>query len=216
MTSCNTPSRDAFFCPTVDQKFDELVSLLPRGRAWGTGAGQAFGPVRTGFWMAVASAFQSVEARLCALLDEFFCSTAVETLDLWKADYGLPDACDPYADLCAKVANLGGSDCAYFEAVALAAGWIVTCQSDLGDCGGRMDDIVMDCAFVGGQITPCEITITVDMTNSPAVAAFGGQTAFADNFYADDILGCAASFDPLACILARIVPAHVQVNLVAA
>jgi hypothetical protein len=65
--------------------------------------------------------------RMCDMRDEFFCATASETLDVWNAQYGLPDDCNPYGDLCAKVAAIGGQRCEYFKQVAARNGWTIDC-----------------------------------------------------------------------------------------
>ena len=46
-----------------------------------------------------------------------------ETRDVWEAEYGYPDACEAYENLCEKVTAVGGANCAYFADVAARRGW---------------------------------------------------------------------------------------------
>ena len=125
-------------CPTLDDTTSALLALLPRGRAWQTNEGvpmpgqeigfappgfnnDAFSTVETKpsiiwqYWRSVAVVFQYATERLCALRQEFWCQSASETRDEWMVEYGLPDACDPFPDLCTKVAAIGGTRCEYYR-----------------------------------------------------------------------------------------------------
>jgi uncharacterized protein YmfQ (DUF2313 family) len=212
MTTCDNPTTDAFFCPDQPAWYDTLVASLPRGRAWLTAATASGMPVQSGFWQAVAAAFASLDQRACALLNEFFCATMSETSDLWMADYyGLADTCDPYPDLCAKVAALGGSDCAYFSEVAANAGWSIQCVDGLDECGGFAGGIYADGFVAAGVPQPATLAIGVDMVTSPALASYTPANNHADGMFADSFLACGPSLAPLECVLARVLPAHAAV-----
>ena len=169
MTECQAlaPALDA--CPTAEETTPQLIALLPRGRAWGTHDGGPFpGSVAWRFWSAVASVLAFVNLRACALLLEFFCATQSETNDQWMAEYGLPDGCDPFPDLCTKVAAVGGAQCEYLTAVAARAGWAVSCYDTGGGCGGKAGRARAGCAQAGRSPKPGTVVIRVDIRNSPA------------------------------------------------
>lgn len=207
--SCPQPSPSADICPTRDEMLPQLLALLPRGRAWGTHDGGPFSGVMLQFWTAVADLFVYMNQRLCDLREEFFCSSAKETLDLWNADYGLPDGCDPFASLCAKVADPGGNTCDYYEARAAAAGWSVKCISS-GACNRAGPRARAGAARASAFAAAASLTLIVD---TAASAAYAPPTSFAPRagrFRAGQKLGCAEqSLAALQCLLAPIVPAHV-------
>lgn len=210
MTSC-TDYDNPDICPDVDQVTDELMALLPQGRAWDPAA-----PVRRAFWKGAAIAFQAMEARICALREEFFCATALVTADMWAADYGLPDACDPFPDVCAKVAAMGATRCDYFADVAARAGWSIECIDDIGDCGGMVGAFVTGADYTGGYMQPTELRLVVNIAGSPALAAYAGRTDYAGLMGMGEALSCDPDISGLECIMARIVPAHVQVTYLTA
>jgi hypothetical protein len=139
-------------CRSAAEVLQAILQLLPRGRAWQSNEGgprmglvRAFDPgvfddppfptqsrvqsIMLGFWRAVANCVTFILSRYCDLRLEFWCATHKETHDLWMAEYGLPDACDPFPDLCTKVAAIGGTRCEYYAAVAARAGWSITCAT---------------------------------------------------------------------------------------
>ena len=180
-------------CPTLDQTHQHLLALLPQGRAWRSPNG---GPEPAStmwkFWRAIATPVQALEARLCALRAEFFCATASETRPLWLADYGLPDACDPYPDLCTKVAASGGQTCAYITALAAKAGWSVSCRPIGSDPLGSLR-LRINTAASTAYAGPLQKKFT-------AGCGLVGQS-----------LGCSPDIGPVQCLLARILPAHLQI-----
>ena len=148
----------SFFCPTEAQVREQVFALLPRGRAWQTNEG---GPIR-GFegafnseafnneafavtsrtrsilwqyWAAFAREAWYFAKSMCELRLEFWCETLDKTRDGWMKEYGLPDACDPFPDLCAKVAAIGGTRCDYYTEIAARAGWAIECVQGRS-CGG--------------------------------------------------------------------------------
>ena len=101
------------FCPTADQLIPQYLAMLPRGRAWGEGGpGRMPGGIIYGCLYALALVMASVHAAICAMVPEFYCSSAEVTLDWWREQYAVDDGCDPFPDLCAKVAAFGGVTCA--------------------------------------------------------------------------------------------------------
>jgi len=130
--SCASRSPGPDICPSEDDLRPQIFALLPPGRAFQTHDG---GPwprsVLYGFWDAVAQMRAWFNRRMCDLRAEFFCATAVETTDLWMRQYGLPNPCDEYLDLCEKVAAQPSLTCSWFVRVAMIHGWAIEC---LGPC----------------------------------------------------------------------------------
>jgi len=207
MSACRTlPSPD--ICPTQDDVREQLLAILPRGRAWATPSGS----VRWKFFHALAAPIQFANARICALLDEFFCATHSETDDVWMATYGLPDGCDPFPDLCTKVSALGGARCDYWTGVAASAGWSVTCV-DIDDAVGFIASCaVASCDMPGVSLGGAQLVLRVSLSGSPAYGGAGQTQALASLMLASDALSCAPDISPLQCLMARILPAHVQVS----
>lgn len=203
------------FCPTKDDLIPQALALLPRGRAWGTHEGGP-GPETTlyKYWSAVCDVFAFACRRLCALRLEFWCATQSETRDLWMAEYGLPDECDPYPDLCAKVAAQGGARCEHLVSVAARAGWVIDCADATDACGDTADCAAADCAEAAGGPPLNTIVIRVDLGASDAYAG-GIETApFAGALVADGSLACDPDISPLHCVLDRIIHAHLAVEYI--
>jgi uncharacterized protein YmfQ (DUF2313 family) len=211
MTACNgVPSSD--ICPTQDEIIPQLLALLPRGRAWRTHAGTPE-PTSTiyKYWYALADVWAWVNQRICALRKEFWCATASETIDLWMAEYGLPDGCDPHPDLCTKVAALGGVTCDYFASIAARAGWSITCEAYDAGCGA-----MAGCAFAGGSMAglglgASTLLIIVSLGASPAYQGSYQTPPMAGALFAGAPLACAPNIVGLQCLMARIVGAHIVV-----
>ena len=199
-------------CPSIDDIHNGLLSLLPRGRAWGGTllSWTTDNPVYR-FWRSIAAAFYDYEQLCCTLLTEYFPDTANQTLDLWFAEYGLPDACDPYPNLVAKVRAAGGSRCDYFQDVAATAGWVIACVPDLSDGMGLFQ---VGCDSVGYGIAPCTLLIRVWLSSSSAYTgnSTGQAMVTGSNWGAGLTLGCGPDLTPLICLLSRIIPAHLAVN----
>jgi uncharacterized protein YmfQ (DUF2313 family) len=136
MNTC-TPGPAQDICPTEADILPQLLAMLPRGRAWGNNDGAQTSGVRIGFWTVVAHLLAYINRRICDLREEFFCATAKETLDVWDAEYGLPDNCEPFPNLCAKVAALGGTICSYYQQICAASGWTIQCFTADNACGAR-------------------------------------------------------------------------------
>lgn len=215
MSACRTlPPPD--ICPTQDETREQLFALLPRGKAWATPQGS----VRWAFFHALAAPIAFANARICALIEEFFCATAVETHDVWLATYGLPDGCDPFPDLCTKVAALGGANCIYWTAIAARAGWSIACV-ELGpsstDNTARAGCAAAGCAQPGSGVVSTALAgrllLRVFLSASPAYGGqAGAQQALSGLMLSGGRLSCPPDISALLCLMARILPAHLQVS----
>ncbi len=243
MAECEAARPAPLRCPSPAEVLESALALLPRGRAWQSNEG---GPVaeivaefspddfssddfatrsRRGstlrkFWQAVADVFAFVNQRLCDLRLEFWCATHAETHDLWMAEYALPDPCDPFPDLCAKVAAIGGTRCEYYAEVAARAGWSISCD-ELIRCGTRTGARFArtGCARVGSRRWPSLLRVRVDMAASPAYVSSGlrRRKPRTGAFRAGRRLSCA--FDPTAieiapleCLMSRVVHAEILIQ----
>jgi uncharacterized protein YmfQ (DUF2313 family) len=184
---------------------DIYLPLLPRNPSqWPPGFVQA------GFAAALGTVRNWIESRFCNLKNEFFCSSAAETLDLWNAEYGLPDHCDPFPDLCAKVAMVGGTpDCAFWTGIAATLGWTIECNDYRSACGSQAGCSLAGTAFAGEGIQPATIVITVVSEQSPAYQ-YTGIAPLAGLVQSGMQLNCAPNITSLSCAFDRISPAHYQ------
>lgn len=222
----------SFRCPTKLQIFRQLVMLLPRGRAWQSGdpVGQAFtltmaqpgfaqiGMFQTldrpltvlhAFWSAVADYFYQLTQLLCAMRLEFWCATQSQTRDLWLEEYGLPDACDPFPDLCAKVAALGGTRCEYYSEIAARAGWSIECANVFSAICAMFGTYQLGQSGLGGQGGAATIHVIVHLSQSPAFVGKTETQPLLGIFQLGKPLACPPDIGALVCLLDRIVPAHV-------
>jgi hypothetical protein len=226
-------------CPTAGEIMESALALLPRGRAWQSQAGGPVAPIDGGFadhafdpeafsvrerkgsvlwrfWRSVADVFAYLARRTCDLRLEFWCATHRETHDLWLAEYGLPDPCDPFPDLCAKVAALGGARCEYFNAIVARAGWTVDCVDWTRACGSQTG-----CARAGnaraGTARGARLTLVVHLAESPAFEArVRHAPPLAGRLRAGNAITCPEPEDisALKCLINRIAPAHVEIDYV--
>lgn len=234
MLTCLSPTLDRFRCPTKWEIWNQVLALLPRGRAWqthedlhevyGVEPTSQVGTFEVGstplgadpdverlsvmgrYWAAFAEVSEYLHQRACKLIEEFFCRTTDELLAEWHVDYGYPDPCEHYGTLCAKVTALGGQTCAYIASVAALRGWAVACV----ECAGPQAECLMaDC----DQLCECingVITITIDLDSSPAYADDGYLSMHADMMQADCHEACPPVPDEIKCLIERIKPAHVR------
>ena len=235
MTSCPSSARPPFTCPTLEQSIQATAALLPRGKAWpandGGGTIANFlawlaslgnripapgdwpaGYVQAGFVAALGTVRNWIEGQFCALKDEFFCASATTTLDLWNAEYGLPDNCDPYPNLCAKVGYFGSPHCPSWVALAASLGWSIAC-SDFG--GGTQ----AGCCHAGNALAnpgaqATIVTITVFLDSSGAYGIPMSTPSRAGIFLAGQQQQCQPNITSLECAFQRILPAHLTVNYV--
>lgn len=197
-------------CPSDADVAASIAALRPRGAAWRHGGhdaapGSTMGRFFEGFGEVAAEG----DRRICALVDEYFCSTASETLDVWALEYGVPDGCDPFADLCEKVNAVGDSVPAYAEAVALARGWSISISEEFitlvqsGRMGhGRMGTMRMAAA------QGVTWRIAVDLAASPSYVAADRRKPLMGRMRLGFAFDCGPDITPLSCLLRRIAPAH--------
>jgi uncharacterized protein YmfQ (DUF2313 family) len=169
------------------------------------------GYVQCGFIAALGTVRNWIESRFCQLKAEFFCSSASETLDLWYAEYGLPDQCDPFPDLCTKVALVGGTpNCNFWTSVAAAMGWAIECSDYHQGGGSQFGNCQCGTAEFGGGIIANQINITVLLAESPAYAVLAGRPPIFGIMEFGDRFSTAPNITPLTCAFDRIRPAHIN------
>lgn len=111
---------------------DQLVQMLPRGRAWQAQPGSALDQLLH----AIGDEFARAEARLTRLLDEADPRTALEMLGDWENTVGLPDQCFGISEnvqerqvaVAQRVTASGGQSRAYFTQLAAALGYTITIE----------------------------------------------------------------------------------------
>lgn len=231
--SCPQTAPAPLRCPTFEESFAATAKLAPRGRVWpvndGGGTVARFlnwltslnGRVpalsewsveygQAGWFAAVSSVRNYIEQRLCALRLEFWCATQSETNDLWMREYGLPDTCDPFPDLCMKVAAIGGTRCEYYAALAARGGWSITCATRADQCGSSAGCAKAGRLKPGVRSGPGVFTITVSLANSPAYGGFTRTRPKSGKLKAGRPLSCGPDIGPLVCLIDRVVHAEVQ------
>jgi hypothetical protein len=236
--SCPETRAAPFVCPTVQQSAQSLAALAPRGKAWPVNDGGGLiaqflawlaglngavptpsqwppGYVQAGLFAAIAAVKNYVEAQWCALKQEFWCASAQQTLDLWNAEYGLPDPCDPFADLCLKVSAPAGTRCAFFVALAAAAGWVISCSDFHVGSGTQCGSGQFGSGQFGMGIAASILTITVFLSQSPAYTGVLAPSQFGLMQFGMR-LSAPPDISPLKCLLARVIQAHLTVNYVTA
>lgn len=224
----------SFFCPTEEQVRTQVFSLLPRGRAWQTNEGgpikgwepgfnlDAFNPdaftttsrkpsILWQYWAAFAREAWYFAKSMCELRLEFWCASHTKTNDGWLIEYGLPDACDPFPDLCLKVAAVGGTRCEYYAAVAARAGWSIEC-SDKGSWCGSLPGRGQAGCFRPGRRSASLLFILVHLADSPAYGGTLSPIPKAGRMKAGRMLGCGPNISALECLLARVVHAEIKIQ----
>lgn len=225
-----------FHCPSPTEVLAAVLALLPRGRAWQTheagpqpGTEPAFDveafeneafstaslrpSIIRQYWAAVAAVFTFVNQRLCDLRLEFWCATHSETHAEWMQEYGLPDACDPFPDLCTKVAAIGGTRCEYYSDIAARAGWAISCRDAAAFCGVRSGARRAKAGMAKpGRVRSGFLIIVVDLKNSRSFTGSAHIRPKAGRLKAGRRLACGPDIGPLECLLARVVHAELQVK----
>lgn len=219
-------------CPTLDELTEATLAALPRGRAWQTnetgpvpGHEPAFQEdafqddafqtdsqkpsILWRYWRSFAELLAHLVQRACALRLEFWCATHSETNDLWMREYGLPDACDPFPDLCTKVAAIGGTRCEYYAELAARLGWTISCEERTSFCGALAGNATAGCSFAGGFKQGATIYIIVHMGSSPILDGATFNLPLAGRLRAGQRHRCGPSFHGLSCLLARAIHADI-------
>lgn len=197
-------------CPTDADVEASIAALGPRGAAWRHGGHDALAGSTIGdFFDALGEVSGEADRRICALVDEYFCSTAAETLDLWALEYGVPDGCDPFADVCEKVNAVGDSIPAYAEAAALRRGWSISIDEEFIT---SVEDCSMGMGLMGTMLMGAENgvawRVTIDLAASPSYAVPLDVEPLMGLMLMGDGLNCGPDIAPLACLIRRIAPAH--------
>lgn len=220
-------------CPTLNEVTSSILALLPRGRAWQTNEGApragseiAFNPnafnnnafqtlneeasVLYQYWRSFAVVMHYLNERLCALREEFWCQSVNETRPEWMTEYGLPDECDPFPDLCTKVAAIGGTRCEYYQSIVARMGWSIACSEAVVSCGSRVGFQYAGHARTGGTLGLALLKITVFLNESPAFVGGRALAARSGRLRSGRRLSCGPDLTPLRCLLGRIVHAEIQ------
>lgn len=203
-----------FVCPSDEAVAARLAALRPRGDAWRNGDEESLaGSVMGGWFKALGAGFGPTERRLCALLDEFFCSTAIGTIDLWRLEHGVPDGCDPFADVCEKVNAVGDTTTAYAVAAAARRGWAIAIAetfviSSEDSCYGPR------CYGAGiyGAMQGVLWAVTVNLSASTSYQAIATRPPLYGVHLYGDFLNCLPDIEPLRCLVRRIAPAHADLS----
>lgn len=206
----------SMICPTDTEVALSAAALRPRGDAWRHGGFDALdGSVMGQFFDGLGRAIGPTHRRLCALVDEFFCSTALETLDLWQIEYALPDSCGAFIDLCSKVNAVGDSTAAYAVAAAALRGWSVAIAEEFIT---NVEDCTVGLGLAGtiicGASTGVLWRITVNAAASPAYAATDLAPPIVSLLLPGDQLNCDADIEPLRCLIRLIAPAHADLDFI--
>lgn len=198
------------FCPTNEQVALSAAALRPRGDAWRHGGFDALEGSTIGrFFAGLGSAAGPTHRRLCSMVDEFFCSTADETLDLWHLEYGLPDSCGPFLAVCDKANAVGDSTAAYTISSAAQRGWVIAIDEQWVT---NVEDCTAGLGLAGTMICGAENGVTwqisVDLDASPAYQNTDLAPPIVSLLLTGDQLNCDADVDAVRCIVRLIAPAH--------
>lgn len=197
-------------CHSDQEVAAQIAALRPRGDAWRHGGHDGLdGSVMGRVFSAFGASFGPTERRFCALIDEFFCSSATETRDLWSAEYGVPDGCDPFADICEKVNAVGDGIPAYAGAAALKRGWSIAISEEF-------ITVVQSCRMGNGRMGMLRMgaaqgvawRIAVNLAASPAYVASDSRKPLMGRMLMGWAFDCGPDIEPLACLIRRIAPAH--------
>jgi uncharacterized protein YmfQ (DUF2313 family) len=183
----------------------QLKALLPKGPIWQSVTGSVLDSILTAF----SKEFARVDARALDIVDENDPRTAMETLQTWFDDWGIPSAClaaisDPTneqmrSELISKITSSRSLTPAYFEDVAAAAGYdadVVTYEVY------TVADTVDKQMFGNEWNTAFSMAIRVNDD--------GGMTVFDTTWTCDQPLGAWGDAF-LECLIKNLVPAHVIV-----
>ena len=169
-----------------------LKGLLPPGRAWNLESDSWLSKALLG----CADQLAEIHARALDLMEETDPRTAWDTLDDWERILDLPDSCIetiPATDagrrvaITQKLVRLGGQSRAYYEQLALAAGYTVA-----------IDDNYRNTIFRTGRGR------TGERLYSP-------EWAHVWRLDVSPPTGTALSHDELECVITRVAPAHTVV-----
>ena len=121
---------DAQTAPTAAQLLPQVLTLTPRGQAWGTDeAGSAAGvsPVMAMFWTAVSSWIAAENVRESGVMAQGFSTGVTWSLSDWETELGLPPAGEdlmpttPARSAVVAMTARGVATVSPYEMIALAA-----------------------------------------------------------------------------------------------
>lgn len=186
-------------CPDLDAIQTQLPMLLPPGPASQSDDNSLahVNSYMNGFFRAISDELYNFDQAICKTFTEFYCHSADEDIDLWQAEYGIPDECDPFADdLCGKVSSTGeiGGNLTYLASIAERLGWLVSLEY----LKGAHPD------FPGIRST---LLLEIDAPNSPALLITDFENWEIPGSPVGD-LG-ESDIDPLICTYERVLPAHI-------
>ena len=150
----NPPSiLDALADPSADLMQGAVISIAPRGAAWGTdeagnGAGASLN--QAGYWRGIGSAFGDLYRFLFSSAAQSHPSAITIALEEWEIELGLPDPCSAglgsiearIRSVRMKHAAIGGASPGYFICLARSAGYEITIEEpdgfecDSSECDG--------------------------------------------------------------------------------
>jgi uncharacterized protein YmfQ (DUF2313 family) len=186
----------------TDTIAEMIFQMLPPGEAWQTGMSlDVADSVMRAFCKAIAQEARRMDEAACLVFTESFAFSSTENLDLWQAEFGLPDECDPFGgDVAAKIRAQGHSpDPAWYIELAAALGWTIEAK-------WLKDD---DPLYPGVKAT---LLVTIDATNSEALGFTPMRVPF--ELGRGITLGLPPAPAVLQCQLDRIVPAEIAIEYV--
>lgn len=164
------------------------------------------------YWRSYAQVMHYLTERACALREEFWCSTVNETRPEWMVEYGLPDDCDPFPDLCTKVTAIGGTRCEYYAQVAARMGWTIECYELNVFCGTLMGNARMGNIRHGTIAGRAQLRVKVYLNESPAYEeGTNMEPILMGRFRMGRRAGCGPNINPLRCLMSRVVHAEIQI-----
>jgi len=171
---------------SADDYARQLAALLPPGPAWSTDDAAATLSSQLNAW---AQEFARIQARADVLVEEADPRITYELLTDYERIFGLPTACmygieqtvqQRHDALVSQMTSVGGQSRAYFIALALAAGFIITItEFKPFDVGMTVADPVYGVDWVfAWQVNAATTTVTYFRAVSgvdEALAAWGNQ-----------------------------------------
>lgn len=184
----------------------QLQALLPLGPAWS----KDDGAILTRTFGALAAELARVDDRAWDLLDEADPRSTNELFTDWERVAGLPDACvvalggtqsldQRRATLVGKLVTIGGQSIAYFVALALSLGYVITitefrAHTVVDDVNHPFYDIDWNFVWQVNGLLNTVVNFTVNGPVSDPLASWGNTL--------------------LQCVLQRLKPAHTTVIFV--
>ena len=182
---------------------DQLIQLLPPGRAWPRDPQSTFGRLLGGLAVELAR----VDGRITDLGEEAYPRTTLELLPDWERVAGLPDDCSGAPDgpterrvaLVNRLAARGGQSPAYFVELAARLGYVI----DIAEYGSFDAGTAAGAELAGDA---WRFAWRADVQVAAAQLTQGAAEFDAGSAAGDRLLGFGAL--DLECVLGRAKPAH--------